>query len=148
MENPYKIDQISVFLENRAGRLAEVSRVLAEAGVDIIGLSLADTSDFGVLRMIVRQKDKALRALMQNGMTAGQTSVLAAALKNESGSLDRLLRLVSAASINVEYMYGCAFGSDGGTAMIFRFDKTDEAASLLQEHDAGLVTFAGLCAGP
>lgn len=140
-----KIDQISVFLENRAGQLAEVIRTLAEAGINIKGLSLADTSDFGILRLIVCEGKRAIDVLLQNGFTMGLTSVLAVALTNECGSLNGILRPLSEAGINVEYMYGCASDLPGKAIMIFRFDKIDESIRLLQANNVELLSPAFLC---
>lgn len=141
-----KIDQISVFLENRAGQLAEVIKTLTEAGINIRGLSLADTSDFGILRLIVCEEQKAIEALLENGFTMGRTSVLAVALKNECGALNQLLQLISSAGINVEYMYGCSLDLPGKAIMIFRFDRIDEAVRILQESDMEILSGNLLCA--
>lgn len=140
-----KIDQISVFLENRAGQLAEVIAVLADAGINIKGLSLADTSDFGILRLIVCKKEKAIESLQDKGFTTGRTSVLAVALKNESGALNELLKQVSKSSINVEYMYGGVSDYPEKAVMIFRFDKIDEAIRLLQKQNFELLPASVLC---
>lgn len=141
-----KIEQISVFLENRAGQLAEVIRTLAEAGINIRGLSLADTSDFGILRLIVCDEKRAIELLLQNGFTIGRTSVLAVALKNDCGALNQLLLQISSADINVEYMYGCSLDLPGKAIMIFRFDKIDEALRLLQDSGIELLPHTVLCA--
>lgn len=100
-----RVEQISVFLENRAGRLAEITRVLGEAGVNIRALSLADTSDFGILRLIVSDNDKAKAALKERGFTVGKTNVVAVEVEDKPGGLNRILELLSNQSINVEYMY-------------------------------------------
>ena len=100
-----KAEQISVFLENRAGRLAEVTRSLREAGINIRALSLADTSDFGILRLIVSEPEKAKEILKDRGFTLGRTSVVAVQVNDQPGGLDSILELVSENGINVEYMY-------------------------------------------
>lgn len=146
METVLKIDQISVFLENRAGRLAEVIGALAEGGVNIKGLSLADTSDFGVLRLIVCGKNRVAEILLEKGFVSGRTAVLAVSLQNECGALNRLLKLVSDANINVEYMYGCASARPDQAVMIFRFDKIDEAVRLLAKHNFEIIPESVLCA--
>ena len=139
-----KLEQISVFLENRAGQLAELIHALAEEGIDILGLSLADTSDFGILRLVVLDGRRAIEALMRRGFATGKTAVLAVALKNEAGALDSLLALLSKAGVNVEYMYGCSSSQPGQAAMIFRFDKTDEALRLLPAHGFKLLSLEEL----
>lgn len=131
-DNEFRHEQISVFLENRAGRLSEVMRLLAAAGVNIRAVSLADTSDFGILRMMVSDNIRAESVLKENGFTTGRTSVLAIELPDVPGSLDNLLQLLSAGSINVEYMYAYARRDLAKAVMIFRFDKIDQAISILK----------------
>ncbi len=128
-----RAEQISVFLENRAGRLAEVSAILAEAGVNIRALSLADTSDFGVLRLIVDDNEKAKDALKKGGFTVGKTNVVAVEVEDRPGGLHRILNLLFQSGINVEYMYAFVQQSGSNAVMIFRFDKTDKALSVLSE---------------
>ncbi|OEU55368.1 MAG: amino acid-binding protein, partial [Desulfuromonadales bacterium C00003096] len=98
------VEQISVFLENKAGRLAEVTSILSEAGVNIRALSLADTSDFGVLRLIVNNNNKAEEALKSKGFTVGKTDVVAAEVQDKPGGLNMILSLLHKADINVEYI--------------------------------------------
>jgi len=128
-----KVDQISIFLENRAGRLAEVTRVLAEAGVNIRALSLADTSDFGILRLIVSDFDQAKNVLKENGFTVGRTTVVAVEVPDTPGGLHSILGMLSENSVNVEYMYAFVQQSGKNAVMIFRFDRTDQAIKLLTE---------------
>ena len=140
-----KAEQLSVFLENRAGRLAEVIHTLAEAGINIRALSLADTSDFGILRMIVCNQDKAKEVLKEKGFTLGRTSVVAVEVPDEPGGLDSVLQLVSKNGINVEYMYAFIQREHGRAVMIFRFDKVDEAVELLSRHKFAIIPAAQLC---
>ena len=88
-----KVEQISVFLENRAGRLGEVTRVLSEAGINIRALSLADTSDFGILRLIVTDHEKAKQVLKENGFTVGRTNVVAAEMEDQPGGLHSVITI-------------------------------------------------------
>lgn len=136
-----KVEQISVFLENKAGRLAEVTHTLAEAGINIRALSLADTSDFGILRLIVHDHEKAKAALKDKGFTVGRTSVVAVEVPDHPGGLDSILQLLSTRGVNVEYMY--AFVQQNGTnaVLIFRFDRTDQAIEVLNE--AGIPVIPG-----
>ena len=99
-----KVDQLSIFLENRAGRLAEVTRILSETGVNIRALSLADTSDFGILRLIVSDFEKAKDALKAGGFTVGRTTVVAVEVPDHPGGLHGILEMLRSAGINVEYM--------------------------------------------
>ena len=134
-----KTEQLSVFLENRAGRLADVTHVLAQAGISIKALSLADTSDFGILRLLVQNQEQAKTVLKENGFTIGCTSVVAVEVEDSPGGLDNVLQLVSKHGINVEYMYSLIQRTKAGAIMIFRFDKIDQAMELLQAHNFTIV---------
>ncbi|MBW2195857.1 MAG: ACT domain-containing protein [Deltaproteobacteria bacterium] len=128
-----RVEQISVFLENKAGRLAEVARILSEAGVNIRALSLADTSDFGIFRLIVDNNDKAKTALKEQGLTVGKTDVVAVEVDDRPGGLSRILDILSKEQINVEYMYAFVQHSGKDAVIIFRFDDIDAAIKLLME---------------
>lgn len=140
-----KSEQLSVFLENRAGRLAEVTHTLAEAGVNIRALSLADTSDFGILRLIVCDHEKAQTVLKEKGFTLGRTHVVAVEVSDQPGGLDAILQLMSANNINVEYMYAFAQSATDNAVMIFRFDKVDAAIDLLQQNNFAILPPQRLC---
>ncbi|CAI3220108.1 ACT domain-containing protein [Desulfovibrio legallii] len=139
-------EQLSVFLENRAGRLAEVTHALAEAGVNIRALSLADTSDFGILRMIVCDHEKAQAVLKAKGFTLGRTSVVAVEVPDTPGGLDSVLQLVSTHGINVEYMYAFVHRAAESAVMIFRFDNVEQAITVLQANNFTILPAAQLCA--
>ncbi|MFW6127110.1 MAG: ACT domain-containing protein [Thermodesulfobacteriota bacterium] len=128
-----KVKQISVFLENKAGRLAEVTRILGESGVNIRALSLADTTDFGILRLIVDKYDLARDALKSKGFTVGRTEVVAIEVPDRPGGLSSVLAVLAQAGINVEYMYAFVQHSGKNAVIIFRFDNLDEAITLLQK---------------
>jgi hypothetical protein len=134
-EDAMRVEQISVFLENKAGRLAEVTRVLSEAEVNIRALSLADTSDFGILRLIVNDNDKAKETLKEHGFTVGKTDVVAVEVADRPGGLALILGILSKENINVEYMYAFVQHSGKDAVMIFRFDDIDAAVKLLQENN-------------
>ena len=134
-----RAEQISVFLENKAGRLAEVTAILAETGVNIRALALADTSDFGVLRLIVSDNDKAITALKNQGFTVGKTDVVAVEVEDRPGGLHRILDVLHQAGVNVEYMYAFVTQSGNNAIMIFRFDNIDEAVRLLKEHKVKVI---------
>ncbi|MBI9110184.1 ACT domain-containing protein [Maridesulfovibrio ferrireducens] len=134
-----KCDQLSIFLENRAGRLAEVTRLLSEAKVNIRALSLADTSDFGILRLIVSDFDKAQKTLKDAGFTVGKTTVVAVVVDDHPGGLHSLLEMLRNASINVEYMYAFVQQSGNNAVIIFRFDRTDQAIELLAENNIQMI---------
>ncbi|HDQ40274.1 MAG TPA: ACT domain-containing protein [Desulfonatronum sp.] len=134
-----KVEQISIFLENRAGRLTDVTRVLSEAGVNIRALSLADTSDFGILRLIVTDHERAKETLKANGFTVGRTSVVAVEVDDRPGGLHRILELLSNSQINVEYMYAFVQQSGKNAVLIFRFDRTDQAIEILQKNSIKII---------
>ncbi len=134
------VEQLSVFLENRAGRLSEVTRVLWEAGINIRALSLADTSDFGILRLIVTDHQKARQALKDNGFTVGRTLVVAAEIKDQPGGLHHILDILGKEQVNVEYMYAFVHQDGHNAVLIFRFDRTDRAVEILKEHGIRILT--------
>ncbi len=129
-----RVEQISIFLENKSGRLAEVTGILADAEVNIRALSLADTSDFGVLRLIVNDITKAKAALKEKGFTVGKTEVLAVEVPDRPGGLHHILSLLQGSGINVEYMYAFVQQSGNNAVMIFRFEDIDRAVELLAEN--------------
>jgi hypothetical protein len=132
-------EQISVFLENKAGRLSEVTGILAEARVNIRALALADTSDFGVLRLIVDDNAQAVSILKENGFTVGKTEVVAAQVKDEPGGLHYILETLRANNINVEYMYAYVHQTGKDAVMIFRFDNVAAAIDVMQKNDITVI---------
>ncbi len=130
-----RVEQISVFLENKAGRLTEITAVLAEAGVNIRALSMADSSDFGILHLIVNNNDKARTALKEHGFTVAKTDVVAVEVEDRPGGLNRILAILSKHQINVEYMYAFVQHSGKDALMVFRFDDIDGAVELLKKND-------------
>lgn len=127
-----QVEQVSVFLENKSGRLSEVTAILSEAKVNIRALALADTSDFGVLRLIVDDTEKARQTLKNNGFTVGKTNVVAAEVADRPGGLHDILTLLHDAGLNVEYMYAFVRSSGDNAVMIFRIEKDQEAIRLLE----------------
>ncbi len=128
-----KVEQISIFLENKSGRLAEVTRILSQAGINIRALSLADTSDFGILRLIVNDTEKAKAVLKENGFTVGKTEVVAIEVPDRPGGLAGILEALEGKDINVEYMYAFVQSSGENAIIIFRFDELEKAIAALQE---------------
>jgi len=133
------VEQISVFLENKAGRIADVTSILAQAGVNIRALSLADTSDFGVLRLIVDDNMKAEAELKQNNFTMSKTFVVAVEVEDKPGGLHRIMDLLGREGLNVEYMYAFVRPHTNNAVMIFRFDKLDEAVKLLTDNGINVI---------
>ena len=134
-----RAEQISVFLENKAGRLAEVTMILSDAGVNIRALSLADTTDFGVLRFIVNDNQKAEDVLKAQGFTVSKTDVVAVEVEDKPGGLHKILSIIQNGAINVEYMYAFVQQSGSNAVMIFRFDQPDEAIKLLTDKGVNVI---------
>lgn len=130
-----KVEQISIFLENKSGRLSDVAAALAGAGVNIRALSLADTTDFGILRLIVNDTEKAKQVLKDNGFTVGKTEVIAVEVADKPGGLAAILNVMKENSINVEYMYAFVQKSAGNAIIIFRFDELEKAIEVLLKAD-------------
>jgi len=134
-----KAEQISIFLENKAGRLSEVTGILAQAGVNIRALSLADTTDFGVLRLIVDNNQKAEEALREAGFTVRITHVVAVEVDDRPGGLHFILDVLTQAGINVEYMYAFVQQSGSNAIMIFRFDQLEPAIDVLEKNNVTVI---------
>ena len=135
-----KVEQISVFLENKAGRLAEVARILGDNGVNIRALSLADTTDFGILRLIVNDRQKAKEVLKDAGFTVGITEVIAVEVDDAPGGLAKILTPLAENEINVEYMYAFVEKSRNKAVLIFKFENIEKAIKVLQENDITILT--------
>lgn len=129
-----KVEQISIFIENQSGRLADVTRALGEAGVNIRALSLADTSDFGILRLIVDKTDLANKVLRERSFTVHKTEVIAVGVPDRPLGLNSILELLDKWKVNVEYMYAFPEHYSENAIMIFRFDNPDEAIRILLEN--------------
>jgi hypothetical protein len=126
-----KIQQLSIFAENKPGHIALPCRLLAEGGVDIRALALADTQKFGILRLIVSDPAKATTILEDAGHVVKATQVLAIPVSDQPGGLARVLAALDGTLINIEYMYAFPFGHDGKAVLIFRFDDPDAAIEVL-----------------
>lgn len=126
-----KVDQISIFIENKSGRLAEVSGALGDSGINIRALSLADTSDFGILRLIVDDSAKALSVLREQNFTVSKTEVIGVEVPDSPGGLASILKILDRNNLNVEYMYAFVERSSDNAVIIFRFDNIDAAIDVL-----------------
>lgn len=135
-----RAEQISIFLENKEGRLAEVTAILRDADVNIRALSLADTTDFGILRLIVDNNQKAEEALKREGFTVGKTNVIAVEVDDRPGGLNRVLDPITEAGVNVEYMYAFANPQSKNAIMIFRFNDLDKAIAILKEQNINVIS--------
>ncbi len=127
------VRQISIFLENKFGRLAEATEALGESGVNIRALSVADTSDFGILRCIVNDTDKALKVLKEKGFTASATSVIAAEVPDSPGGLATLLKLPKENNINVEYLYAFVTKAITNAIVVLRVEEIDKLLGLFEK---------------
>lgn len=132
------IKQLSVFIENREGRLEQVLTTLKQNNINIVSLSLADTSDYGLLRLIVANPEQAAQALKKDGFSAMLTDVVAMKLEHHVGQLQKLLDVVCKANINIEYMYALSTGSDDASIVVKTSDP-EKAVELLQQGGAIIV---------
>jgi len=129
-----RVEQIAVFLENRSGRLAEITSIIAENNINIRALSVADTADFGILRLIVDKVEEAEKALKEKGFTVGKTTVIAVEVPDRTGGLAEVLDCVQKIGLNVEYMYAFVNKTGENAVLIFRFDDMTMAINSLQEN--------------
>jgi hypothetical protein len=141
-----RVEQIAVFLENKSGRLAEITAILADNGINIRALSVADTADFGILRLIVDKVELAKTVLKENGFTVGKTNVLAVEVPDRTGGLATVLKSIEAAGLNVEYMYAFVNKTGENAVLIFRFEEMDKAIASLQQGGFTLLSGEQICA--
>ena len=134
-----KTKQISVFIENRAGRLASVARVLKEEGIDIRALSMADAPDFGIFRIVVEDTERARAALRQRGFVTEVSDVVAVEVEDRPGGLADVLAVFAEHGLNVEYMYAFLTERNGRAIIFFRFEDTDRAVEVLRAAGLPLV---------
>jgi len=127
-----KIHQLSMFLENKPGRLSEPCRVLAQNGINILTLSLADTQQFGILRLIVKDWQKAKEVLEDSGCVVNVTEVVATEVEDRPGGLATILEVIEAGKLNIEYMYAFTFRNEDKAVLVFRFNDPDAAIKALQ----------------
>lgn len=126
--------QISVFLENRAGQLAEITATLADSGVDLRAMSIAETADYGILRMIVDNAEKATSILMQHGYLLSMTPVLVVSVPDAPGGIAPVLATMAEGNIDIEYMYSLFTHTEGMAYIVFRVHETEKFVQLLASH--------------
>lgn len=136
------IKQLSVFIENRQGRLADITKTIAEAGVDIRALSVADTTDYGILRLIVSAPDRAVEALRAAGMTASTTEVIGIIIPDEPGGFAKAVAVLSEEGISIEYAYAFITPTVGRAYVIIRVEDNEGAQRALSAADISIVSQA------
>jgi hypothetical protein len=128
-----KLKQISVFLENKSGRLSELTRVLGENNINIRALSIADTEDFGILRLIVNDPEKAWQVLKERGFTVSETKIIAVEIPDVPGGLAKVLEILETHAINIEYIYAFVGQRQGNAVVVFWVEDIDSAVKILQD---------------
>ena len=126
--------QISVFLENRAGQFAEITTILAENGIDLRAISIAETADYGILRMIVGNAEKTTSILMQHGYLLSMTPVLVISVPDQPGGIAPVLATLAEGNIDIEYMYSLFTHIEGKAYIVFRVSETEKFINLLSSH--------------
>lgn len=134
-----EIRQLSIFLENRLGRLAEVTAVLGEAKIDILAISVADTADFGILRLLVDDVDKAVAALKAKSIVCTVNPVTVVSVNGVPGGLAAILKVINEKALNIEYMYAIAQTTSANPLMVFRFADPAAAKTALEAAGATLL---------
>jgi hypothetical protein len=134
-----QIKQISVFLENNAGRLGEVTKVLADANINIRAISIADTADFGILRLIVDKHDVAITALNTAGFTTRLSDVAAVEIGDTPGSLAQVMELFRKSNVNIEYLYASLEGKVGKAVVIFKMENLDQSLKIIRDNGLSVV---------
>ena len=135
--------QISVFIENKPGRLARVTGILRDAEVNIRAISMGDAPDFGIFRLVVNDTARALRALRENGFLAEVSDVVAVELADRPGALAEVLQALADRDVNVEYMYASLAEVPGKAVVFLRFEDAHRALNVLAKAGARLVSFGG-----
>lgn len=134
------VKQISVFLENRCGRLADVTSVLGKNDIDISALSIADTTDFGILRIIVNKPELALQILKENGFTVSATNVIAISVEDKPGGLAKVLNILYKNNISVEYMYAFVGKITDEALVIIKVEDIDKTMNILKENNVKILS--------
>ncbi len=134
------IKQISIFVENKPGRLTFITKLLAENGINIRALSIADTKDFGILRIIVNKPDLASEVLKKNEIAMSVTNVIAAGISDTPGGLNKVMDCLYSANISVEYMYAFATKSEENSYVVLRVENNDKAIEALESGNYPILT--------
>lgn len=138
------IKQLSVFLENTSGRLAEVTKILGAEGIDICALVISDTTDFGILRLLTKDSEKAYQILKKSDFTVTLTKVVVISLADSPGSLSKVLEVLDNEGIGIEYMYAFLGRNIGQAPAVLRVEDTDRAIKLLEEKNIKILNESDL----
>ncbi|WP_448590107.1 ACT domain-containing protein [Thermodesulfobium sp.] len=134
-----KVRQLAIFMENRAGRLAELTEVLAKGGLDIRGFSVADTAEYGIFRVLVDDVSKAKEMLKNEGFTVKETDVICVDVPDIPGGLHKTLKILADEGINVEYLY-----SGVGGFVVFDLSDTEKGIKVLQDNNIGILSHSDI----
>ena len=135
-----KVKQISVFLENKNGRLSEVTRILAEGNISLRALTIADTADFGILRIIAEQPDKCLELLKEHNFTARVTEVIGVRLDDRPGALHDVMQIFKDNNVNIEYLYSTLILMDDKVVIMFKVEDSDYGLKIIKENGMEAIT--------
>ena len=136
----FEVNQISVFLSNKAGRIADVCEILGSSGIDLVALSVADTESYGVLRIITDNNEKAAAILRENGFIISSTNVLAVEISNEPGALAEVLKSFDSEGISIEYIYAFVGTAGRSARIIIRVNDNAKGIEALRKTGAGIIT--------
>lgn len=134
-----KIHQLSLFIENKEGQMSAPLALLADANINIVTMTLADTEQFGILRLIVKEWRDALNLLTEHGFIVNHAEVVAIEVRDKPGALKQILDVLHGGGINIEYMYAYTFGRGDRAVLIFRFERPDEAIQELARNNIHVV---------
>jgi len=130
-----KVQQISVFLENVSGRLAEVTKILGEANINIRSVTIADTADFGILRLIVNKPDETVSLLQEQGFTAARTEVLGVEVEDKPGGLSKIMEIFDKNGVNIEYLYATLERNKDKAVVIFKVEDIELGLKIIKENN-------------
>ncbi len=135
-----KVKQISVFLENKNGRLSEVTRILAEARISLRAVSIADTADFGILRLIVEEPDRCLKLLQENSFTARVTEVIGVRINDRAGALHDVMQIFEDNNVNIEYLYSTMMLMEDKVVIMFKVEDIDHGLNIIKQNGMEAIT--------
>jgi len=134
------INQISVFIENKPGRVSQLADVLAKSNINLLNLSIADTKDYGILRAVTNDNQKAVKVLKENGFTVSLNDLIGVEVKNKPGGLASILNIFDKANLSIEYLYSYSRTSEGNAVILFRVENTEFALKVLKQSGVKLIS--------